>query len=216
LVGGSSLKPGEVTLAHHGVLFLDELAEFPRLSIESLREPLDSGVVTLSRANGSILYPAKFQLCGTTNPCPCGYMFSRKKPCRCNPRESRKYLQKISGPLLDRFCLQIWLDPVVEDCDQDIFAQFVLKLRDTGRLAEFVDHFLFVQGQRLTRVEGQGKGEFHKESVGNFSIRGQEKIFQVSHTFQMLFPSLVGHPLFEEQVLEYRVLGEMFGRKGFF
>lgn len=215
LVGGSSLKPGEVTLAHHGVLFLDELAEFPRQSIEALREPMDSGNVTLSRSKGSILYPAQFQLVATTNPCPCGYLFSRKKPCRCNPNESRKYLQKISGPILDRFCLQIWVDSYSDDCELDIFAQYLLNVSETGDLRDFVQHLFLVQNDRR-KEKCVTLNKTDLDLKNSLSMRGQEKVFQVLQTFQTLFPSLVADPNFVDQVMRYRVLSEMFIKKSYF
>ncbi len=208
LVGGSSLKPGEVTLAHHGVLFLDELAEFPRSSLEALREPLDSGCVTLSRANGNILYPAKFQLCATTNPCPCGYMFSRKKPCRCNPTESKKYLQKISGPLLDRFCLQIWIDSAKEEDKGDIFSNYINKIVEKNKLNSFIEYFFKVQEEI---PGGEGKPE-QIQIECDFSLRGKEKISKIAYTFSKVFPELKGDKKFLEDVFTYRVLMGLFNR----
>lgn len=215
LVGNSALKPGEMTLAHHGVLFLDELAEFPRQTIESLREPLDSGHVTLSRAKGSVLYPAQFQLMSTTNPCPCGYLFSRKIPCRCHPSEIRKYLQKISGPILDRFCLQTWLDPLGVE-ENDMFANEILNLNTHETRVEFVRHFFAVQRkQRETDLKKDMNG-LAVHATNALSMRGQEKVFQIHQTFQSLFPHLIKHPEFFEHVTKYRMLGEMIRKKGFF
>ncbi len=111
LTGGSRLNIGELGLAHGGILFMDELAEFPSSTLESLREPMDEGKVQLSRAQGNITYPAKFQLLATMNPCPCGYFMSKTKRCRCLPSRVRSYLGKITGPLVDRFHILAWLDP---------------------------------------------------------------------------------------------------------
>lgn len=103
LIGGSSHpKPGEVSLAHHGVLFLDELLEFRREVLEVLRQPLEDGVVTISRAQFSLTYPAAFMLIASMNPCPCGYRGDRLKPCVCTPHQIARYWGKLSGPLLDR------------------------------------------------------------------------------------------------------------------
>jgi len=109
LLGGANLKPGEATLAHRGILFLDELAEFSRGALEGLREPLDSQMIFLSRSGGQVQFPADFQLCATTNPCPCGYLLSQTRACRCQPTTVRKYLQKMSGPILDRFAIKLWI-----------------------------------------------------------------------------------------------------------
>ena len=100
LLGGSLLQPGEVTLAHHVVLFLDELAEFQRPTLEALREPMDERRISLSRARGRAELPAHFLLLAATNPCPCGYFFSVSKPCRCQASAPLRYQQKLSGPLL--------------------------------------------------------------------------------------------------------------------
>ena len=111
--GGSPPRPGEISLAHHGVLFLDELPEFPRSALEALREPLESGSVTISRAAMRAEFPARFQLIAAMNPCPCGYagqtrQGGQKGPvCRCTPDQVHRYMRKISGPLLDRIDLHI-------------------------------------------------------------------------------------------------------------
>ncbi len=108
--GGSPPKPGEISLAHGGVLFLDELPEFPRMALEALREPLESGRITLSRAGRQASYPARFQLVAAMNPCPCGWLGSfaaTGKPCRCTAQAIARYQGRLSGPLLDRVDLQL-------------------------------------------------------------------------------------------------------------
>ncbi len=103
--GGGNPKPGEITLAHRGVLFLDEFPEFPRHALEHLRQPLEEGRVTVSRAAGSVVFPARFMLVAAMNPCPCGYAFDQERRCVCTPFVKERYRQKISGPLLDRIDL---------------------------------------------------------------------------------------------------------------
>lgn len=116
LVGGGSGMPvpGEISLAHHGVLFLDELAEFPRNHLDTLRQPLEDGFVTIARKGASVRFPSRFHLVAATNPCPCGYLGDRRKPCVCSPSEAARYRQKVSGPLLDRVDLVVKVGRVEE------------------------------------------------------------------------------------------------------
>lgn len=117
--GGAKLMPGEASLAHNGVLFLDELPEFNRMALESLREPMEEGRITISRASGSVEWPARFMLGAAMNPCPCGYAMDPKRGCRCLPEARKRYRERISGPLLDRIDLQVSVPPV----DALLFAQ---------------------------------------------------------------------------------------------
>ena len=110
--GGAHLRPGEISLAHNGVLFLDELPELSRNALEALRQPMEDGKVTISRAQGSLTYPARFTLIAAMNPCPCGYYGSPNHVCRCTPKQISQYLHRISGPLLDRIDLQLELEAV--------------------------------------------------------------------------------------------------------
>jgi len=114
--GGSTPRPGEVSLAHGGVLFLDELPEFRRNVLEVLRQPLEDGVVTLSRAAVSLTYPARFTLVAAMNPCPCGYQGDHSRPCRCDGPSVERYLARVSGPLLDRIDIQLRV-PAVRAAD---------------------------------------------------------------------------------------------------
>jgi magnesium chelatase family protein len=127
--GNTKIRAGEISKAHKGVLFLDELPEYNRRTLESLRQPLEDRVITVTRAGGAVTFPADFILCASMNPCPCGNYGSRDKECSCTPAQIKKYRSKISGPLLDRIDLQVEVDSVKyedlasdepEECSADI------------------------------------------------------------------------------------------------
>lgn len=113
--GGTNSKPGEISLADHGVLFLDEFPEYSRQTIETLRQPLEDGVITVARSNATITYPANFTLIASMNPCPCGNYGSKDKECHCTPGQISKYLSKLSGPIMDRIDIHIEVDNVTYD-----------------------------------------------------------------------------------------------------
>ena len=113
--GNTKIKAGEISKAHRGVLFLDELPEYSRSALESLRQPLEDGKITITRAGGAVTFPADFILCASMNPCPCGNYGSAERVCSCTPAQIRKYRSKISGPLLDRIDLQVEVDAVKYD-----------------------------------------------------------------------------------------------------
>jgi len=151
LIGGGGVpRPGEVTLAHNGVLFLDELPEFKRHALETLREPLEEGRITISRAKCSVTFPARFQLIAAMNPCPCGYHGSKQRQCRCSPLQIEKYLAKISGPLLDRISIHVTVRPVEAEA---------LRGGPRGETsAEFK--------QRATRARDAQRRRFHDNGAG--------------------------------------------------
>ena len=157
LVGGGGIpRPGEISLAHHGVLFLDELPEFDRKVLEVLREPLESGRITISRAARQADFPAQFQLIAAMNPCPCGYQGHFNNKCRCTPDQVSRYKAKISGPLLDRIDLQIEVAALKDD-----------ELTNAGR-AETSDVIrLRVENARAAQLQRQGKANF---ALGSLEI----------------------------------------------
>ena len=131
LIGGGSIpRPGEVTLSHLGVLFLDEVSEFPRSVLEVLRQPLEDGYVTISRAQGTIRFPASFSLIPASNPCPCGYATDQKRQCICTPHQLITYQKKLSGPLLDRIDMQIEVPRVSsESLSEEVVSKPSIEIR---------------------------------------------------------------------------------------
>lgn len=109
---GSRVRPGEVSLAHRGVLFLDELPEFSRPALEALRQPIETGTITIARASAHVTYPARFQLIAAMNPCRCGYLGDAAQECRKAPRCGEDYVSRISGPMLDRMDVAVHVEPV--------------------------------------------------------------------------------------------------------
>lgn len=152
--GGSQPRPGEISLAHQGVLFLDELPEFPRQVLEVLREPLEKGEIAISRSKAQLTFPAKFQLVAAMNPCPCGYAGDSRQQCRCNPEQIRRYRDKISGPLLDRIDLQVWVAPLARG---ELFAD-----SQGTTSSEYRQSICAVRERQLAR---QGKPNSHLSSA---------------------------------------------------
>src|SRR6516162_4980679 len=149
LGGGTFPNPGEVSVAHNGVLFLDELPEFKRSTLEVLRQPLEDGRVTVSRAAGSVTFPAEFMLVAAMNPCPCGYFADLKRECRCSPVQVQRYRQRISGPLLDRIDLHIEV-PAVEyrDVSSDRAEEYSAAIRERVACARQKQHDRFARDAR--------------------------------------------------------------------
>lgn len=213
LIGGASLRPGEVTLAHRGLLFLDELAEFGRGALEALREPLDSGRVVLSRASGAVEFPASFQLCAATNPCPCGFLLSRRRSCRCSPTVVRKYHLKLSGPILDRFALQVWLG---DEPEAGLFqAALESTLRNEGAAA-LARRFLVVQRDLYflsDKAREDALAAFHLPPMDiTVSRRGEKHLRQLALTFVRLFPEAGVTPEFWREIAQFRLLENKLGQ----
>ena len=146
--GGSTPRPGEISLAHHGVLFLDEFPEYRRAAIEALRAPLENGKVLITRARGSMEFPARVQLIGAMNPCPCGRLGSDGQRCDCSAIGIQKYMQKLSQPILDRIDLHVELEPVPLSVLTSNFAH---------ARAEADDLRAMVRRARVTQIERSGK-----------------------------------------------------------
>lgn len=167
--GGQNAMPGEASMAHNGVLFLDELPEFSRAALEALRQPLEDRIVSVSRVRKQARYQSSFMLVAAMNPCPCGYYGSSLKRCRCTPMEIRRYLDRLSGPLLDRIDLQIEVDavPVQEINDAGI-------AESSARVAERVEKARLLQ---MERYQGTGKhcnAQLNNQEVRRFCVPGPE------------------------------------------
>ena len=180
LVGGGTgvAVPGEVSMAHHGVLFLDELAEFPRANLDTLRQPLEDGRVTVARRGTTVRFPAEFQLVAATNPCPCGFFGDRHRPCECRASAVARYRQRVSGPLLDRF------DLIVK----------VGRLRDLGLHGDTRQTVSQrVAAARLVRFEIAGKVSSEALDLldralatGQVTARGRQRLIGVATTLAAL------------------------------
>jgi magnesium chelatase family protein len=198
LVGGGRIpQPGEISLAHQGVLFLDELPEFQRSVLEVLRQPLEDDQVTISRAAGSTCFPAQFILLAAMNPCPCGFLTDETKSCHCTASQIHKYRAKISGPLLDRIDLHIEVPAIRYDDiasteyaeSSEIIAERVLRVRDLQR-DRFSDSFKKVNG-RMSDADMkrfcaclEGTESLLRSIIDEmgFSARAYGKILKVSRT----------------------------------
>jgi len=149
--GGQKPQPGEVSLAHRGVLFLDEFNEFPRSVLESLRQPVEDGVLTISRSRERVTYPCRFMLVASSNPCPCGYLGHSKKPCVCSPREVKKYRKRASGPILDRIDLHV----EVPEVDIEKFAENQKSSLTSEPSSAIRERIAIVRQKQATRFEGE-------------------------------------------------------------
>lgn len=146
--GGSKSKPGEISLAHNGVLFLDELPEYPRHTLETLRQPLEDGVITVARSALTVTYPANFMLVASMNPCPCGNYGSATQECKCSATQIHNYLNKLSGPLLDRIDLHVEVDSVdYKDLNNDSLEE------NSATVRQRVNNARLIQTKRLQNVE---------------------------------------------------------------
>jgi len=193
--GGSNPRPGEISKAHYGILFLDELAEQKRQVLETLRQPLEDGHVSVARAAETVTFPARFQLVAAMNPCPCGYLGHATKACRCSPSEIRRYNGRISGPLLDRFDLRIHVPPVDRDelarmqpgeCSAAIAARVAAaRLQQAARLGEgrVNAHMQPAEIERLARPDAAG-AHLLEQALHRFSLsaRSYHRILRVART----------------------------------
>ena len=194
--GGINIKPGEFTLANHGVLFLDEFSEFRREVIEALREPLESGDISVNRLNINIKFPADFMLVAATNPCPCGFYGSESKKCKCSEKQINRYLRRISGPVMDRIDMQIEVNSI--DCNK----LYGFKSESSKSIKERVERARMIQRKRYSnypiKLNSKLNGEMIKKFCEidlesrrlmksafdklNLTIRGYYKILKIART----------------------------------
>jgi len=222
LGGGSNPSPGEVSMAHHGVLFLDELPEFRRQTLEVLRQPLEDGTVTISRAAGTLTFPSRFMLVTAMNPCPCGYYGDGKRECRCSHRQIENYRQRISGPLLDRIDLHVEV-PLVDYRDlssasggekSESIRQRVIAARDRQR-HRFAEHPEIPANSAMSprlvaahcKIDSESSAML-EQAMGelSFSARAHDRILKVARTLADLddCPDIrVNHLL---EAIQYRAL----------
>lgn len=198
MVGGGHIpQPGEISMAHNGVLFLDELPEFNRKSLEVLRQPLEEGHVTIARASGSTTFPANFVLIAAMNPCPCGYLGDPKRPCKCHPMAVEKYLGRVSGPLLDRIDLHVEVPAVPYDeltsradgTSSATMREQVLSARDhqknrfggDGRSLNGRMTGRMIRRHCVLDADGEGLLKSAMEDLG-LSARAHDRILRVART----------------------------------
>ncbi|MBD3279129.1 MAG: magnesium chelatase, partial [Candidatus Pacebacteria bacterium] len=162
--GGSFIKPGEVSLAHHGVLFLDEFTEFDRLSLESLRQPMEDRQITISRAMGSVTFPARFCLLAAANPCRCGYWGSEQQQCCCSATQVSSYQRRLSGPILDRIDLQLYVQAV----KTEKLAKAKLSAESSVRISERVIQARAQQTQRFKNTPYFTNADLSSSAVKEF------------------------------------------------
>ncbi|MDI6703647.1 MAG: YifB family Mg chelatase-like AAA ATPase [bacterium] len=196
--GGHSIRPGEISLSHNGVLFLDELPEFQRDVLEGLRQPLEDEVVTISRAKNSISYPARFMFVGAMNPCPCGFLTDERKECICTPLQIHKYFSKISGPLLDRIDIHIevpnvsYKDLAKEKETEESSSEIRKRVNKARKVQKkrFEKEGIYTNSQmkprhikKYCKIKDSSK-ELLKTAIDNlgFSARAYNRILKISRT----------------------------------
>lgn len=218
IVGGGSIpRPGEISLAHRGVLFLDELPEFPRSVLESLRQPLEDGEIHVSRANQAVSFPARFQLVATMNPCPCGWLDSGVKDCTCTPFQIAAYRKRVSGPILDRIDLYLQV-PAVKISELQKAPHEQSELTSLRTLITQTQHRQFARnGNRLNNelksgelrdkiILEPGAQKLLEQAAEKFVItgRGYHRLLKVSRTLADLNNSPAVSPAHVAEAIQYR------------
>ncbi len=224
LIGGGSIPgPGEVTLAHRGVLFLDELNEFQRLALESLRQPLEDGYIAISRSKGRVVYPSRHILIASANPCPCGYYNHREKECNCTEREIDKYRKRISGPILDRIDMHLDI-PDVSTEKLALSSDYKSSIESSLKIKERVERARLLQERRFSSERITTNAEMHNKEIEKyahlekaaeklligaskvlyFSARTYYKIIKLARTIADLEESETISEMHIKEALQYR------------
>jgi len=220
--GGQYPRPGEVSLAHFGVLFLDELTEFKKNVLEVLRQPIEEGWVTIARAAISLTYPANFMLASAMNPCPCGYATDPRKECVCTPSQIQKYMSKISGPLLDRIDIHIEVPAVkYKELSGKITGESSIVIRERVKKARKIQLKRFKVEKKIFSSADMQSKEIRKycriDERGNellkmaitklgLSARAYDRILKVSRTIADLEGSEEIKPEYISEAIQYRSL----------
>lgn len=219
--GGTNARPGEISLAHNGVLFLDEMPEYQRRTLETLRQPLEDGVAVVSRAKRTLEYPARFMLVASMNPCPCGNLGSKTQECKCTPSEIHRYISKLSGPLLDRIDLQIEVDGITyEDFRSSVpnessatvkerveKARTIQRARYAGTKTKTNDEMTNAQVKKYCALDNVGeallKNAFTKL---NMTARASTRVLKVARTIADLDGSTDVLSKHVAEAIQYRSL----------
>ncbi len=219
--GGSTPSPGEISLSHNGVLFLDELPEFNRHTLEVLRQPLEDGTITISRALSSTTFPAKFMLLAALNPCPCGYRNDPRRDCHCSVAQIERYMAKISGPLLDRIDIHIEVPAVAyrelkseqAGSTSELMRESVVQAREV-QTRRFVSsttrsnaRMTSRQLRKFCEVDSEGE-ELMKAAMSELglSARAHDKVLRVARTIADLEGSETIRAFHLSEAINYRLL----------
>lgn len=186
--GGTNSKPGEISLAHNGVLFLDEMPEYSRHSIETLRQPLEDGIITVARANATVTYPANFTLIASMNPCPCGNYGSKGKECTCSPSQIHKYLAKLSGPIMDRIDIHIEVDNVSYDDLKSVKEE-----EASAKIKERVDKARKTQLERFKNTKNYSNSKMSVPQTKTYCKVNEDGEFLLRQAFDKLKLSARAH-----------------------
>lgn len=229
LIGGGRIpKPGEISLAHYGVLFLDELPEFNKSTLEVLRGPLEDGKVTIGRVNATLTYPCQFILVASMNPCPCGYLGSSEKECSCTPEQISRYLGKISGPLLDRIDINVGVNSVkYSDLDSieksESSASIKIRVNKARQIQRnrYKEYGIFSNSEltpklmnKFCKLDSNAetilKNAFEKMGL---SARAHGRLLKVARTIADLDNSEIIHSNHIAEAIQYRKLDKKYWNK---